>query len=477
VTGAVFPGDSAPSPGAPGAARRVRDGAAGLRRLVDGLDWERLGEELHALVRELYPLDRSVTGDGLRRSLRRLGELAPMRFDEVPSGTRVLDWTVPREWTVRSARLVAPDGEVLADYSRSNLEVVAYSVPVRRRVSLAELQPHLHSLPDRPSVVPYRTSFFREDWGFCLPHATRERLRDGTYEVSIDASLEAGAMTLGEIVVPGYSEDEVLVSTHTCHPSLANDNLSGMVVAAALGRAVASVERRLTYRFVFVPTTIGAIAWLARNEGGVARVRHGLVLAGVGDDRPLRYKRSRRGDADVDRAMALVLRDCGAPHELLPFAPVGYDERQYCSPGYDLPVGALSRGPSGGYPEYHTSADRPEFVRPERLTDTVRRCLELFEVLEGNRSYLNLSPRGEPMLGRRGVFDARAWPSHSDAALQAAFWALNLSDGQHALVDVAERSGLPFFLVRGAAEALEEAGLLEGRAGGDSASGKKGRTR
>jgi aminopeptidase-like protein len=434
--------------------------AAALRRVVAGLDLGALGAELHALVRELYPLGRSITGDGLRSSLRLLGRLAPFRLEEVPTGTPILDWEVPREWSVRGARLTAPDGEVIADYQRSNLHLVAYSVPFRGRLSLEELQPHLHSLPDRPDLVPYRTAFYQDAWGFCLAHRQRERLRPGGYDVVVDTTLAPGALTLGELVLPGETPEEVLVSTHTCHPSLANDNLSGMVVAAALARALAGVPRRYTYRFVLAPTTIGSIAWLAGNEAAAARVRHGLVLAAVGGRDPLHYKRSRRGDADVDRAFALVLARSGEPHQLLPFTPVGYDERQYCSPGFDLPVGSLSRGRVGGYPEYHTSGDTPDLVAPERLAATVRRCLEVFEVLEGNRTYRNLSPRGEPMLGRRGVFASAAWPAHDDAALQAALWTLNLSDGRHALLDVAERSGLAFPLVRGAAESLVGAGLL-----------------
>ena len=411
-------------------------------------------------MRQLFPLGRSITGEGLRRSLRALGALAPVQLTEVPTGTRVLDWEIPREWRVRSARLTGPGGEVIADYHRNNLHLVAYSAPFAGRLSLEALQPHLHSLPDRPTWVPYRTTFYREDWGFCLAHADRERLRPGFYDVRIDADFFRGSMTLGEIVLPGARADEVLVSTHTCHPSLANDNLSGMVVAAALARALAGVPRGFTYRFVFVPAAIGAIAWLALNEGAVARIRHGLVLAGLGDSGALHYKRSRRESAEIDRAAAQVLRHSGADHEIRPFDPVGYDERQYCSPGFDLAVGRLSRTPGNRWPPYHSSGDTPDVMVPEQLGDAVRRCLEIFEVLEGNRAYLNLSPKGEPQLGRRGVFDARAWPSQSDAALQAALWVLNQSDGAHSLLDIAERSGLPFPAVRSAAEALEAAGLL-----------------
>jgi aminopeptidase-like protein len=324
----------------------------------------------------------------------------------------------------------------------------------------------LHSLPEQPSLVPYRTAYYQDDWGFCLSHHQRASLRPGEYEVRIETSLQEGSLTWGEVVVPGESTDEVLVSAHCCHPSLANDNLSGMVLAATLARLIEDVRRiegvplRYTYRFLFAPVTIGAITWLALNEDRARRIAHGLVAACLGDPGRLTYKRSRRGNAEIDRAVAHVLAQSGEDHEIRDFSPYGYDERQYCSPGFDLPVGSLTRTPHGEYPEYHTSADDPDFVRPDRLVDSLRRFLEVFEVLEGNLTYLNLSPKCEPQLGKRGLYGAVGGRSHAVASQMALLWVLNLSDGAHSLLDVAERSGLPFREVRRAAQALEAAGLL-----------------
>jgi aminopeptidase-like protein len=444
----------------------VRSSAgSGLRELLDRLEPGALGEEMHAAVRELYPLCRSITGEGLRRSLRILQGIAPLTLHEVPSGTPVFDWVVPREWTLRAARLRGPGGRVIVDADRLSLHVVGYSVPFSGTVTLEELQPHLHSLPEQPSLVPFRTSYYKEDWGFCLSHAQRSRLRPGRYQVHIDATLEEGSLTFGEVVVPGATTDEVLVSAHCCHPSLANDNLSGMVLAATLARLLQGQVLRYTYRFLFAPVTIGAITWLALNEEGARRIAHGLVVACVGDPGRLTYKRSRRGDAEIDRAAAHVLAHSGADHEVRDFVPYGYDERQFCSPGFDLPVGSLTRTPHGEYPEYHTSADNPGFVRPDRLVDSLRRALEVFEVLEGNRTYVNLSPRCEPQLGKRGLYGPVGGRSHTGPGQMALLWVLSLCDGTRSLLDVAERSRLPFREVRGAAQALEEAGLLAVLAG------------
>lgn len=421
----------------------------------------RIGQEIHELVRRLYPIPRSLTGEGVRETLRLLREVVPLELVEVPSGTRVLDWTIPPEWNVREAYLETPSGERLADFRQHNLHLVGYSVPVRERLPLAELRPHLHSLPEHPDWIPYRTSYYRRDWGFCLRHRTLRALEDGEYGAVIDATLdEGGSLTYGELLVAGRSEEEVLVSAHVCHPSLANDNLSGVATAALLARRLLEESPRLSYRFLFVPGTIGSIAWLARNEGGaVSRVRHGLVLTGVGSRGAITYKRSRRGDAAVDRAATHWLRGSGRPHRLRDFTPWGYDERQYGSPGFDLPVGCLMRIPHGEYAEYHTSADDPDFVNAESLAGSYAACRAIFEILEGEGRYVNTSPKGEPQLGRRGLYRQTGGDSLPGFEL-ALLWVLNQSDGGPDLLAIAERSGLPFRAIRRAADALLEAELL-----------------
>jgi aminopeptidase-like protein len=350
--------------------------------------------------------------------------------------------------------------------------VVNYSVPVRTRMSLAELRPRLHTLPEQPDLIPYRTTYYAEDWGFCLSHRQLSALAEGEYEVCIDATLAPGHLSYGECVLPGESADEILISVHSCHPSLANDNLSGMAVATYLARLLAAGARHHTFRFLFIPGTIGSITWLAGHEPETKRIRHGLVLSCLGDAGPSTYKRSRRGDTLVDRAAAHVLRQGGA-HTLLDFVPYGYDERQYCSPGFDLPVGCLTRTPNGRFPEYHTSADNLDFVRPEALEDSLEKCLRIVEILERDGAYLNLSPKCEPQLGRRGLYRAtggRELPGFEMALL----WVLNLSDGRHSLLDIAERAGVPFRVVLGAATALEGVGLLQppGTPAGTEAAGQ-----
>lgn len=416
--------------------------------------------EMYSLIQELYPICRSITGDGVRQTLSILGKTVPLDVHEVPTGTRVFDWTVPREWNIRDAFVKSSDGRRVIDFNESNLHVMGYSVPVRARMTLAELKSHLHTRPDAPGVIPYRTSYYDAAWGFCLSHARMLELGDGEYDVCIDSSLEDGSLTYGEYVLPGATADEILISCHVCHPSLCNDNLSGIALATTLAGLLRSVERRYSYRFLFIPGTIGSIVWLARNEPRVSAIRHGLVLANVGDPGGLTYKKSRRGDAEVDRAAACMLRESGAPHTILDFSPYGYDERQFCSPGFDLPVGCFMRSPHGTFPEYHTSADDLDFVGPRWLADSFARCVSLLALLEENGVYVNLNPKCEPQLGKRGLYSTIGGRSDSKTRELAMLWALNMSDGRHSLLDIAERSRVPFASIREAATVLQRHGLL-----------------
>ena len=421
-----------------------------------------LGGKLHSFAASLYPICRSITGDGIRQTLEAIAHQIPLRIPAVASGTQVFDWTVPKEWNIRDAFIRDRHGKRVVDFQRSNLHVVNYSTPVHATLSLDELRPHLFTLPEHPDWIPYRTSYYKEDWGFCLSQSQLLQLEEREYEVCIDSKLEDGVLNYGECFLPGRSQDEVLISCHVCHPSLANDNLSGLSVAVFLAQhLLAQDELRYSYRFLFIPGTIGAITWLAKNREAAARIRHGLVLTCIGDAGGFHYKKSRRGDAEIDRAATCVLRDCGEPFETLDFSPYGYDERQYCSPGFNLPVGCLMRSVWGTFPEYHTSADNLEFLRPESLERSLRACVAIFDVLEGNRKYINRNPCCEPQLGRRGLYRSTGGTAIPDE-INARLWVLNLSDGEHSLLDIAERSGLPFFRISEAASVLSQAGLLAG---------------
>ena len=420
----------------------------------------RAGESMYALIRELFPICRSITGNGLRETLCRIQQRIPITLVEVPSGTQVFDWTVPREWNIRDAWVANSRGERVVDFRKSSLHVVNYSVPVRRTMSLAELRPHLHTHPDQPDWIPYRTSYYKEDWGFCLSRQAFEALAEDQYEVCIDSSLEPGSLTYGEYLVPGQSDDEVLISCHSCHPSLANDNLSGMAVAVELARTLAASAEtlRYSYRFLFIPGTIGSITWLARNREAAARIRHGLVLSCVGDAGGLTYKRSRRGTALIDRAAEHVLRHAEGSR-VRDFVPYGYDERQYCSPGFNLAVGCLTRTPNGEYAEYHSSADNLSLVTPASLADSLEACRRILEVVEHDATYVNLSPWCEPQLGKRGLYrptGGHGLPNYEMALL----WVLSYSDGSHSLLDIADRARIEFGVVRRAAADLEAQQLL-----------------
>jgi aminopeptidase-like protein len=417
-------------------------------------------EEMFDLIRRLYPICRSITGNGVRQTLKILQQHVPLTIQEVPTGTPVFDWTVPKEWNIQDAYIKNSNGEKIVDFQTCNLHVLNYSVPINKKVSLAELRAHAFSSPEHPDWIPYRTSYYNENWGFCLTHKQLAALPDDEYEVVIDASLQNGHLTYGEYALKGQTEDEVLISTHVCHPSLVNDNLSGIALAVFLAKHLSQLPLRYSYRFLFTPGTVGSITWLSLNEAHAASIKHGLVLACLGDAGQFSYKKSRSGHAEIDRAVIQVLKDGGGPYQVLDFSPYGYDERQFCSPGFNLPVGCFMRTPHGKFPEYHTSADNLGLIHSRYLAESLSKCLMIVQVLERNRTYFNLNPKCEPQLGKRGLYGQIG--GQADERLQelAMLWILNLSDGDHSLLDVAEKSGLEFSLIASAADALVKHDLL-----------------
>lgn len=428
---------------------------------VTASDVQRAGASMLELIETLYPYCRSITGPGVRATLARLGERFPLQLTEVPTGTQVFDWTIPREWSIEDAYLEHESGCRFAEFSRCNLHVLGYSVPVDQTMPLAELQPRLHSLPAHPDWVPFRSSYYREDWGFCLSDNARRALPEGNYRAVIRSRLSDGALTLGEFVHRGRGAGEVLIFAHTCHPSLCNDNLSGIAVASQVAQALQGRETRYTYRILFAPATIGSIAWMALNESHLPDIHHGLVLAMLGDGGPMHYQCTKPGNAAIDRSARHVLRTHHPDARVLDFSPWGFDERQFNTPGIGLPVGRLTRALSGHYLPEHTSADSLDKISGAALGEAWLAVLRILELLESNGRWLNLSPKGEPRLGQRGLY--RQMGGHYDSVPErhlGLLWLLQLSDGQHSLLDIAERSGLDASLLAACAADLQRAGLL-----------------
>ena len=420
-----------------------------------------LGDEIYRLVADIFPICRSVAGEGVRETLRRLQREIPLTIHEVPSGTAVFDWTIPKEWTIRDAYICNQSGERILDYKNCNLHVLNHSAPIRATLSLAELRSHILTLPDQPDRIPYRKSAYEDAWGFCMAHEQLVTLPDGLYEAVIDTSLTEGSLSYGEFYHSGASAEEVLLSAHVCHPSLANDNCSGLALLTLLAKSLAGRKTRYSYRFLFAPGTIGALAWLSRNEAGTSRIRHGLVVSCVGDGGGPTYKRSRRGSAFIDRAASHVLRHATPSPIILDFSPYGYDERQFCSPGFDLPVGLFQRSLFGTFPEYHNSADNLDFVRPEHLASSYAMILAILEVIEQDFTPLSTMMKGERQLGRHGLYIGGDGSPTSQAANMAMLWVLNLADGRHTLLDMAERAKMPFAELLAVARRLQAHGLLE----------------
>lgn len=417
------------------------------------------GSSAYTTVEALYPYCRSITGDGTRDTLSFIDKQIGLEITELQTGTQVFDWAVPKEWNIRDAYIISPSGEKIVDFKACNLHVTGYSTPVHKNLTKDELLPHLHSLPEYPEWIPYTYSYHNETWGFSISHNQLSSLTDGTYEVVIDSELKDGSLSYGELLIKGKSEDEFLIYTHICHPSLCNDNLSGIAVAIEVAKKLQEAKGlNYSYRFVFAPTTIGSISWLSQNQARLERIKAGLVIAVAGDKGKLSYKKSRNQGSLVDKLalQALSRKD----FNILEFSPFGYDERQFCSPGINLPIGRLTRTPNGCYPEYHTSADNLTIVHPECMADTIESCLDIVELFENNRKFKNTRPFGEPHLGKHGLYK-KAGTYNIQTNTLAILWALNQSDGEHSILDIAEKSGLDYREILQACKALYDINLLE----------------
>ncbi len=419
-------------------------------------------ENMYRLIKTIFPICRSITGDGVRETLKIIQKDIPISIHEVDTGTKVFDWEVPMEWNIRDAYIKDSNGKRVVDFRKSNLHVVNYSIPVKKKLSLTELKKNIHTLPQEPDLIPYRTSYYKKEWGFCMKHSDFLELKDETYEVVIDSTLSKGSLTYGEYLVKGNTQEEILISTHICHPSLCNDNLSGIAVSTYLAQEVAKIKnRRYTYRFLFVPGTIGSLTWLSTHKSIIKKVKYALVLTGLGDPGSLTYKKTRSGNSEIDyifeRVFSRVPRS-----SIVDFSPFGYDERQYSSPGINIPTGTLMRSPHGTYKEYHTSGDNLTFIRKSSLANSLDILLQAIQQLENNVVYTNLYPHGEPQLGKRNLYDAMAEQPEDKKLIQmATLWILNYSDSNYSLATISQKSQIDIGLLKKVAEILEKSNVIK----------------
>lgn len=430
------------------------------KSLLSNVSEKPIAANMFDLMKELYPICRSLTGAGVEQTLDLIENHIPLKRTHLSTGTQVFDWAIPNEWNIRDAYIKDSSGRKIIDFKKSNLHVLNYSAPIHKFISLDELKSHLFTLPQHPDWIPYLTAYYKENWGFCLSYNQYKTLVDDTYEVFIDATLAPGKLSFAEFLIPGKLKEEVLLTTYFCHPSLCNDNLSGVVLLTFLAKHLKSLDLKYSYRFLFIPETIGAIAWLALNEEKLSNIKHGLVATCVGDAGTMTYKKSRMGNAFIDRAVEKVLFDSKEPYTVSDYDPCGSDERQFCSPGINLPLGSLMRTMYGFYPEYHTSADNLDLINPDSLQDSLEKYLEVIHVIEHDATFINTNPKCEPQLGKRGLYRLIGSNKLDDIGELAMRWVLNYSDGENSLLDIAIKSGIKFSDVKKSADALIATGLL-----------------
>jgi aminopeptidase-like protein len=413
----------------------------------------------------LWPITRSLTGNGNRESLKILSEIIDLEITEVPCGTKCFDWNVPPEWNINEAWIKDSKRNIIIDFSDNNLHILGYSEPLQGKFSFEELKSHLYTLPDQPDLIPYLTSYYQRRWGFCLSHNQFIQLdKNDTYEVFIDSSLDDnGSMTIGEAVIKGKSDKEILFSTYICHPSLASNELSGPLVSAFIYNHLKKQKHlKYTYRFIFVPETIGSIYSLSvKGEYWKNNLTAGFVITCIGDDGKFTYKRSRIGNSLPDRAVETILNQTENEFNLVDFFPSGSDERQYCSPGFNLPVGSLMRTMYGKYPEYHTSGDNKDFISFDAMEKSVSKYLEVIELIEKNEKYINKMPFCEPQLGKRGLYPTLGSQKGTQDFVTAMMWILNLSDGENDLITISEKSKIAVKDLIPVVAKLIENGILE----------------
>lgn len=442
---------------------------------------EIISDEMFQLMEKLFPICRSITGNGVRQTFEILKNEIPIQTHEIPTGEKVFDWTIPKEWNINNAYIINPDGKKIVDFKESNLHVVNYSIPINQKISLFELKKHIHTIPEKPDIIPYVTSYYSENWGFCMSHNNFLNLKEGEYHVVIDSKLENGSLTYGEISIPGKSEFEILLTCYVCHPSMCNDNLSGIVLLALIAKYLKNFQNNYSIKIIFVPETIGAITWIFKNENNLSKIKHGLVATCLGDSGEFTYKKSRLGNAEIDNTVIKVLEESNEDFKIVDFFPWGSDERQFCSPGFNLPIGSLVRSMYGtdDFPEYHTSADNMNLMNKDSLLKSFLKYAEIIKSLDENFSektinkinnspsnseiYQNTSPKCEPQLSKRGIYRKIGGQKNSINYRQdefAIFWVLNLSDGHHSIMDIVKQSGFEERIIRKAVKLLIEKQLL-----------------